>query len=520
MKKKPTLFRNEEEVLTRATHVLEQFQEQDTQLKKDYERLLKDYKKLFKHTKLLVKMSDQQQSQLTTLTEGLQSSNIELQNKAEEAEEAVRASEKKLAQFLEAIPVGVFVVDASGKPYYANQKAQQILGKGIIPSFTAEELTEIYQAYLAGTTQLYPQERQPIVQALKGKISSVDDIDIHQNDKIIPIEVWGTPIFEENGNIAYAIAVFQDITERKHADEERIQFTKKLAKLNQAYERFVPSQFLSLLDKQSVIDVQLGDQIEKEMTLLFADIREFTSLSEEMTPQENFNFLNAYLSRMTPIIHKYHGFIDKYIGDAIMALFPTSADDALQAAIGMLKTLADYNKTRGRPGRPCFGIGIGIHTGCLMLGTVGGQNRMDGTVISDAVNLASRIEGMTKIYGMALLISEETYTRLLDASQYAIRPLERVKVKGKSKAVTVYEVFDSDAPKIKELKNKTLADFEIGLALYRQKKFAEAQHYFKQMLRVYADDKAALIYIERCEHFQKDGVPDDWDGVEALDSKC
>jgi adenylate cyclase len=521
MKNNNTLFRNEEEVLARANHVLDQFQEQKTPLIKEYERLAKDYKKLLKHTKLLVKMSDQQQNQLTSQKEGLQSSNIELQLKAEEAEEAVRSSEKKLAQFLEAIPVGVFVVDSNGKPYYANQKAQQILSKSIDESVTIAELTELYQAYLAGTNQNYPEERQPITLALKGQISSIDDIEIHQqNGKVIPIEVWGTPIFDDQGNIAYAIAVFQDITERKRAEEERLRITEELKKLNIAYERFVPRQFLSLLDKKSVIDVKLGDQIEKEMTLLFADIRKFTSFSEKMTPQQNFNFLNHYLSRMTPIIHQYHGFIDKYIGDAIMALFSTSADDALRAAIGMLKSLADYNEQKQNTLIPCFEIGIGLHTGYLMLGTVGDQNRMDGTVISDAVNLASRIEGMTKMYGIALLISEQTYCHLVNASEYAIRPIDRVKVKGKSQAVTVYEVFESDTPKIKELKKKTLADFEMGLTLYHQQKFTQAQQYFKRMLHVYAYDAAAQIYLERCNNYQKNGVPDDWEGIEILDSKC
>ena len=250
MKEKPTLFRKEEEVLTKAVQTLEQFKDQDAPLKKEYECLVKDYKKLFKQTKFLIKMSDQLQNQLTFQNEGLQSSNLELQTKAEKAEEAIRASEKKLAQFLEAVSVGVFVVDANGKPYYANQKAQQIFGKGIVQLPTIEGLPLFCQAYIAGTTQLYPQERQPIVQALKGKIVSVDDIELHQDNKIIPIEVWGTPIFDEHGNIAYAIAVFQDITERKKAETERERFTNELFQLNKAYERFVPYQFLSLLDKK------------------------------------------------------------------------------------------------------------------------------------------------------------------------------------------------------------------------------------------------------------------------------
>ncbi|MDM8559693.1 cache domain-containing protein [Candidatus Parabeggiatoa sp. HSG14] len=429
----------------------------------------------------------------------------------------LQESERRLEQFLEAMPVGVFVLDINGNPYYANKAAKKMLDKEIILDSSAEELSKVYQVYLAGTERLYPKRR--ILRALYGKTSSVDDIEIRRTTSTIPIEVWGTPVFDDQGKISYAIAAFQDITERKRIEKERICFTQELSQLNIAYERFVPQEFLSLLDKQSVIDVQLGDQIEKEMTVLFADIRSFTSLSEKMTPQENFDFINAYLSRMEPVIDEHQGFIDKYIGDAIMALFPANADHAVQTAIKMLKKLAEYNLTRGRPARPIFKIGIGIHTGLLILGTVGGKNRMDGTVISDAVNLASRIEGMTKMYGTALLISENTYSHLQDVSQYAIRTVDRVKVKGKSEPVTVYEVFDGDMPSVIELKKNTMIYLENGLSHYCRKEFVQAKQCFKKMLHIYPEDKAAQIYLNRCEHFQKVGVPEDWEGIEVLESK-
>jgi class 3 adenylate cyclase/CheY-like chemotaxis protein/PAS domain-containing protein len=507
MVNKPNPFHKEDEVLKRAADFIKQFKDQDTPFKNEYERLLKDYKKLFKQTKFLVKMNDRQQNQLTTRTEGLQSSNVELQHKAKEAEKAVLATEKKLAQFLEAVSIGVFVIDANGHLYYANHKAKEILGKSIVPSSSSlEELSAVYQAYLAGTTQLYPTENQPIVQALQGKVSSVDDIEIHRGTKIIPIEVWGTPIFDEPGNVVYAIAVFQDITERKQAEAERLRFTETLAKLNKAYERFVPYQFLNLLDKKSVIDIHLGDQVEKEMTILFSDIRGFTPISEKMPPQENFNFINAYLSRMEPIIHEHHGMIDKYIGDAIMALFPNNADDAVQAAINMLKNLANYNLPKILKQSP-LNIGIGIHTGQLMLGIIGGENRMDGTVISDAVNLASRIEDLTKIYGTNLLISEHTYTKLEDPSQYNIRVIDATKVKGKSETITVYEVFDADTPESIALKNETIMDFEPGFVLYHSDEVADAKPLFETVLRVNPYDTVAQVYLERCQNILSMTMP-------------
>ncbi|AFZ09943.1 adenylate/guanylate cyclase with GAF and PAS/PAC sensors [Oscillatoria nigro-viridis PCC 7112] len=411
----------------------------------------------------------------------------------------VRESENRLTQFLEAIPVGVSVLDASGKPYYSNRAAIQLLGKGVIPEVTSEQIPEVYQLYQAGTEQEYPSAELPAVRALRGESATVDDMEIHQGNEIIPIEAWGTPIYDEKDNISYAIVAFQDITERKKAETERIRFTDELFQLNKAYERFVPNQFLHFLEKLSIVDVELGDQVQLEMSVLFSDIRDFTTLSETMTPEDNFKFINSYLSRMEPVINENHGFIDKYIGDAIMALFSGEADRAVKAGIAMLHRLVEYNQHRANFGCAPIQIGIGINTGTLMLGTVGGQNRMDGTVISDAVNLASRVESLTKNYGVSLLITQPTYSRLKNPSQYAIRTLDTVKVKGKSEAVTIYEVFDADTPEIKAGKLATLQLFAEALEIYSEGKLAEAGRLFANCWRENPGDAVAKIYWERCQ---------------------
>ena len=433
---------------------------------------------------------------LETTTEHADALATDLQNKAEEAK---RESERKLAQFLEAVPVGVAVADDSGKLYYFNHAAQQILGKGVVPDITFGELGEVYQTYIAGTDRLYPAEKLPMVRALKGENSSVDDIEIHQEDKIIPLEVWGTPIYDQSGKVAYAIVVFTDITERKKSEADRLKLTNELIELNVAYSRFVPRQFLQLLNKNSIIDVELGDQVQQEMSILFSDIRDFTTLSETMTPEDNFKFINAYLSRMEPRIIQNNGFIDKYIGDAIMALFSGEADDAVKAGIAMLHQLNEFNTNRGRLGRPRIKIGIGINTGLTMLGTVGGESRMDGTAISDAVNLASRIEGLTKNYGVSLLISNNTFLALNNPCDYAIRLIDRVKVKGKSEEVIVYEVFDADPPEVKQGKLFNLSVFEQGIILYIQGNFYEAGQLFAHCLRLNPGDQVAKIYLQRCQ---------------------
>ncbi|NES85186.1 MAG: PAS domain-containing protein, partial [Moorea sp. SIO2B7] len=350
--------------------------------------------------------------EITVLNELLKNRNLDL--KAE-----LKDINKRLKQFLEGVPVGVIVLDENGNSYYANHRAQKLLGKSVIHDGMGSKISETYPIYLAETNLLYPQEKRLGVQALKmGKTRTTDDMEIHQENTIIPIESWETPIFDESRKITYAIVAFQDITERKKAEKELLQ-------LNQANERFVPREFLQLLKKNSIIDVDLGDNVHQEMSVLFSDIRGFTTLSEFMAPEDNFRFINAYLSRMAPAISEHRGFIDKYIGDAIMALFSGSADDAVGAGIAMLKTLAQYNTTRQRPDRPPLKIGIGINTGFMMLGTVGGKNRMEGTVISDAVNLAARLEGLTKIYRVSLLISNNTFLRLEDIDNYDFRIIDR-----------------------------------------------------------------------------------------------
>jgi adenylate cyclase len=417
----------------------------------------------------------------------------------DKAEEAVLNSEKRLVQFLDAVPVGVLVVDATGTPYYANKMAQQILGQTVTRETVVPNVVEMYQSYVAETDLLYPRDRMPILRALRGESATIDDMELRQGDKVIPLEVWATPIFDETGKVVYAIAAFQDITERKKAEAERTKFTSDLFQLNQAFSRFVPSQFLQFLEKDSIIDVQLGDHVQKEMSVLFADIRDFTTLSERMTPEQNFKFINAYLSRMEPAIVENQGLIDKYMGDGMMALFSRGADNALNAAISMLHRLTDYNQDRAKASYEPIRIGIGINTGSLMLGTVGGYSRMDTTVISDTVNLASRIEGLTKDYKVSLLISHDTFSQLKDANQYAFRLIDRVKVKGKLAAVSVYEVFDADPPKIRDSKLVTKTAFEEALLLYHLHSFAGAAQLFEDCLRLNPTDTVAQIYLERCQ---------------------
>ncbi|GAB4125561.1 MAG: hypothetical protein Fur0040_07870 [Sideroxydans sp.] len=275
-----------------------------------------------------------------------------------------------------------------------------------------------------------------------------------------------------------------------------------------AYNRLVPHQLLELLHARSIVDLKLGDQVERKMTILFADIRDFTPLSESMTPAENFEFINSYLSQMEPVISRHRGIIDKYIGDAIMALFEYSADDGVRGALAMLERLNHYNAGRARAGYLPVHIGIGINTGRVMIGTVGGINRMDSTVIGDPVNLAARLEDATKTYNTPLIISQNTLYDLADPTAYYIRFLDRVRVKGKSDPLSIHEVFDHEPTPNKQAKLASRATFELATAYYHLKEIGRALPLLQRCLQDNPGDTAAALYLEKCRAFQHNGRHD------------
>ena len=417
------------------------------------------------------------------------------------SESKLEKSQKQIVNILENITDGFCAIDRHWQFTYVNPKAeewwhrkrQELLGKNIWEQFPDTAKTIFFD-------ELHKAVSRNVVVKFEAYYEQLN----------IWFEVEAYP--SEEGLSVF----FQDITDRKKAEADRKNFITQLFQVNcnlelaldtelkitKATSRFVPNQFLSFLGCDSIVNVKLGDAIELEMSILFSDIRDFTTLSEQMTPQENFKFINSYLSRMEPLIVENHGFIDKYIGDAIMALFSDFADDAVKAGIAMLNILTDYNEHRQSIGYIPIQIGIGINSGSLMLGTVGGQSRMDSTVISDAVNLASRIEGLTKDYGVPLLISQETLERLRNPADYAIRIVDKVQVKGKSQYVIVYEVFDADPPEILEAKLANLPVYTEAMLLCDRKEFREAGKLFEECLRINPSDRVARIYLKRCRDWR------------------
>jgi len=295
--------------------------------------------------------------------------------------------------------------------------------------------------------------------------------------------------------------------------------TYRMKQLNIAYGRYLPGAFLNLLEKRRVIDFKLGDMTEKEMTIMFSDIRSYTSLSETMTPSDNFRFQVRYLSMIGIELNKNHGFPVQYYGDGIVAMFPGDPDNALAASIDMHKRVENYSKDRKSKKRREIRIGVGMHTGKIIMGIRGDQWRWEGGIVGDSVNLASRIEGLTKFFGTSTLISDDTYDKIKNKDKFNIRFLGRVKVKGKDTPVGLYELMDGLPAEEFQHRMASHNDFNNALMLYYSKDFIKALEIFNEIINKDSNDFPAHHYIDLCKLFIKEGVPDDWDGVEKLDKK-
>lgn len=305
---------------------------------------------------------------------------------------------------------------------------------------------------------------------------------------------------------------------------QNVRSHEKIERQNIAFERFVPTEFLRFLGRKEVEEISLGDASQQFMSVLFSDIRSFTERSEGMTAEQNFRFLNSYLETISPNIVQHGGFVDKYIGDAIMALFPGShlavADDAVAAAIGMQARMERFNYMMLAQGNPPVTIGVGIHTGPLTLGTIGFEGRMESTVIGDTVNLASRMEGLTKYYGIGIAISETTVEHLKQPEDFCLREIDTVMVKGKAQATRIFEVYDSDPAPLRERKQETQPVFAEALEFYRQGEWTGAIDRLETLARRNGDDQVVQIYLDRCRTLLHSPPADgEWDGVTRLTEK-
>ncbi len=259
------------------------------------------------------------------------------------------------------------------------------------------------------------------------------------------------------------------------------------------YYKFVPEKFRELLHKENFTDLELGDAQSVDMTILFCDIRAFSLNSEMMTARESFDFVNRIYGKAGPIIRNHNGFIDKYIGDAVMALFE-SADDAVAAGIALYQAIVLCPDAEKEFGIPSVKIGVGIHSGMARIGIVGEQERMSGTVISNTVNLSSRMEALTKQYGAGMIISKDTLDRMENPDALSTRYLGMVQVAGVNEVAGLYEVLDCLEEETRAAREQTKTRFREAVRLFHIGEFQGALDEFAALEKMDPEDKASHLY--------------------------
>ena len=374
---------------------------------------------------------------------------------------------------------------------------RSIRGMQVCEAFSKEKRLHLFDIYEKNQSMQQYIEQVEKITAVAAALETGQLYDLHSLD-----EVATRP--DELGQLT---RVFTDMVNTMKAREQ------ELENLLEAFGRFVPHEFLSFLQKDSIVDVQLGDHVSKEMAVMFADIRAFTAISESMTPRETFDFVNTYLRYVSPEIRNHQGFVVKFMGDGMMAVFPEGADQAIAAGIAVFEKVQIFNQEREANGQIPVQVGMGIHAGPMMVGVVGERDRLQGDTLSDTVNLTARLEGLTKYYGVSMAISGDVLQRLSTTDDYHLRFIDQATVMGRSTPIAVYEVLNVESEKTQALKHETEAVFEQGIEQYAHGHLVDARQTFEHVLSINPCDKAALLYLERIEQLTIQGLPENWDGV-------
>jgi adenylate cyclase len=349
-----------------------------------------------------------------------------------------------------------------------------------------------------------------VIQAMERIIST--------NDMTSRVEVEYS---DETGKLAHTFNIMVGALETAYNQIKRYAFKAVLAqkrehKIRNIFQKYVPA---DVIDEFFANPEKMLIGENRVISILFSDIRSFTTISEQLMPDDLVNSLNRYFTVMVDIIMGRGGIVDKYIGDAIMAFFGAPVrhkDDALQsvmAGIEMNEALQEFNSQQRELGKPEFRIGVGINYGVVTVGNIGTEKKMDYTIIGDMVNLASRMEGLTKKYHQALLISESLYEKVKD--EIPCRLIDSVAVKGKTKGVRIYTAKKS----LSEAEQRAWTVHNSGMESYYKRDFDRAVRHFQEVQGIFPEDYACQFMIERCRRFKATPPPQNWDGVEIMTEK-
>jgi len=350
-----------------------------------------------------------------------------------------------------------------------------------------------------------------VVRTMKDIITSNDlskRVRVEYDDEVGYLSTWFNRMVEDLESAYNQVKQYAYKSVLAKNSEERIRHI---------FQKYVPGEIIDEVLKAKGEKLLIGKK--QNATILFSDIRSFTSISERLSAEELVTSLNNYFNVMVSIIIEHKGIIDKFIGDAIMALFGAPvqyADDPLQAiltGLSMIEALKGFNKNQSRHGRPVFKIGIGLNTGEVVVGNIGSNQKLEYTCIGDAVNLASRLEGLTKVYGVPIIISE--YTLNQAGNKVKARELDSVRVRGKVQPVKIYEPYGEVHDSVRQ----GYRAFNEAIRLYRSRDFERASRLFSESGRILSDDMPSKMYVDRCRELILHPPTEDWDGVYTAKTK-
>jgi adenylate cyclase len=395
---------------------------------------------------------------------------------------------------------GIITLDADDRILTANEAALRIL-KAARPDVLSRPVADVF----AGPNAWVVQNLNKVKQSGHREIAVEMELRLTEKDTA-SVNLAVNPLIDVNEDHIGSMLVLEDIT-----SEKRIRSTMARYMSPEVAEQLLASG-----------EAVLGGKDQK-VSILFSDVRSFTSISEALGARETVSLLNEYFERMVDVVLSHRGVLDKFIGDAVMALFGVpfngehDADDAVKVANAMFVALRELNQERRQAGKAPIDIGVGIATGVVVVGNIGSTKRMEYTAIGDSVNLASRLESATKFYGARILISESTRAEL--ANKALLREIDRLRVQGKHEPVAIYESMDYLTEETFPNLAPAVERYAEGIRHYRAREFKDALQCFKETLVLNPGDKPSRLYVQRAEHFIASPPPDDWDGVWTMTSK-
>lgn len=268
-----------------------------------------------------------------------------------------------------------------------------------------------------------------------------------------------------------------------------------IKKTNLEYEKYVPKQFLKFLGKNSILELELGNQVQKEVTTMFCDIRNSTATSSTLSLEDNFNYINSYLKVVSPLVRKHGGFVDKYLGDGILAVF-MKAENAMECAVQIVKAIEQKNKSS--VATPSMDVGISLNTGEVVFGVVGEEERKSPTIISDTVNLASKMENINKFFHTKIIFSKRTLNSLRNEYPLSYRFIGTLTLEDKD-YLSMFECLDSYDKRTREKLESVKVTFEQGVRYYNLGKYHNAKENFQLVLKRAREDRVAYMYYNKCE---------------------